>query len=249
MTKHKPQFWNDLVFADVNTEADLYPFVTGARADHILLHGPFGTGKSTTAAIIAGKGKVHKWTQKISVASPDLNDTIVNFHYKSASAIGLFNSGNPIGIVEEIDQLTIHQQFLFRQVMDDCDAARFIFTTNHLASVDPGIRSRATPFLMELPIPKQWLPRAHAILNSEGVAATDAEILHQIGQYKGDMRSTIRALEDMVKILATSPISPQNGLSSTVAPLPAGTSVTKRIRNKKLVRPAATVGQLLGKTP
>jgi replication-associated recombination protein RarA len=258
-----PQIWSDLIFEDLNTKKDLEPYMKGLKVDHLLLHGPIGTGKSTTASIIAGKGKHDHWTPKITVATPNLNDKILNLHYSSCSGIGLFTSKNPIGIVEEIDQFSTHQQHLLRQVMDECIFARFIFTTNHFASVDRAIRSRAQDIHMALPSPTQWLPRAHTILAAEGVQATDAQILSQISAYKGDMRATLRALEDMVITLSSTVVLGSKGPVPVAATVPHRTKPTARvparpkkatltrIRAKTNTRSMAprTVGQILRKNP
>ena len=98
--------------------------------------------------------------------------------------------------LEEIDQLPPKTQLRLAHAMDTMPGFRFIATTNNLAKVDPKLRSRCDCINIGPPQANLWLPRAQAILRSEGVYLPDAAILPLLN--KDDVRDIVRDLEALV---------------------------------------------------
>ena len=49
--KHRPHSLADIIFADVHVAGVIQNTASGIRDNHIILHGPRGSGKSETARI------------------------------------------------------------------------------------------------------------------------------------------------------------------------------------------------------
>ena len=50
--EHEPKHFCDLVFADTETQKRLQQYASNKRTKHIILHGDYGTGKSTIAKLL-----------------------------------------------------------------------------------------------------------------------------------------------------------------------------------------------------
>lgn len=205
--RHAPKSWADLVFADPDVEDILRQYMLGNLHRNLILHGPPGTGKSSTAVLIAkGLTSTHEpsiWLED----TPHLwsrIDAFLNFGQTNAEHFG----GSLYAIFEEVDQLKNNQDKL-RSRMSQSMGVFFILTTNHLSKVQQEIRDRARPICMEAPNASNWLPRAKAILASEGVNLDDEAILKYLVANTGSMRTVMGALADLVELIKRkNPITP-----------------------------------------
>ncbi len=195
--RHAPQTWQDLVFADSQTEEELRDYQQGKAFGHILLHGPIGTAKSTTAMLIAkGSTKVDRprmWNAK----TEDLWKSIESFITVGGS-FAMLHGGCYYCVIDEVDQLKGDQERL-SNAMSNAHNVRFIVTTNFLADVQPRLIDRCESFAMEPPTAQQWLPRARSILQAEGLAINDTIILKYLDGNTRSMRRVMGALDKLVR--------------------------------------------------
>lgn len=201
-----PLSFEDLVFEDQDTEDHLRRYAENRRHGHILLYGEFGTGKSTTAMVIANE-RYPDDAETLDVDSytgPELTDDMEGnlTRIERGWAIQRISGvEHPIAIVDEVDQLTLTQQYKLRAFMDRASRMKlgsFIFTTNHRHHVDKGLLNRCDQIEVGSLSPETLESRCRLLLEREGVELTDAQLLGLLETTDGSWRETMRALEDVI---------------------------------------------------
>lgn len=201
--KYTPQSWNDLVFADIDVRDALEDYAAGRTFNHILLHGPHGSGKSQTAKVVAASsyGRTVDNVQFDIVEHVDeIKDAIKS--WKVGGRFGytcmMHQTQHPYAIIQEVDAYDSKVQLKLRALMDKMVQSRFIFTTNHLENVDKGIRNRCDCFELAAPDPASFVGRAQAICTAEGIAIDNVELRQLLTQSGSSVREYVRALEKVV---------------------------------------------------
>lgn len=203
--KYAPQKFSDLVFQNDVVKKRLEAYVLGKKKDNILIYGPYGTAKSTTARIIAIESRKQE-DALFEIGVDAVN--CVKFCNHAADKIsfdvverGWSMSGQkfPYAVLDEFDLLSQAHQDLVRDVMDrNLGRAGFILTTNHLHRIDGAIQSRCD--IVELPRLQSdvLLDASQKILKTEGVTISDKIVLKLISNCQGDWRALLRQLEEVV---------------------------------------------------
>jgi replication factor C subunit 3/5 len=201
--KYEPQNWSDLVFADPDIALELQHYAKGQTFDHILLHGPHGSGKSATAKVLAATSygrALNDAVLDIVEHTGEIKDSIKA--WKQGSRFGYYcfanNIKHPYGIIQEVDRYDHKIQLKLRSLMDEMIDARFIFTTNAIQNVDPGIRDRCDCFELVVPKPSDWAARARSICSAEGIALATGPLTTLLQQTGGSARDYLRAIEKTV---------------------------------------------------
>lgn len=216
--RHAPQSFGDLVFEDANAKRHLALYANNHLHNSILLYGPYGTAKTTTAlAIVSDRrrltGCVGPYVHLYSGAQ--LSGAISQVVNSVGMMLSLEPDPHPYVIIDEVDQLTKGAQQGLRQALSTMSDLRVILTTNHIAKVDGGVQSRCHCIQLLPPTCDDWLPRAQAILVSEGVTIP-AQRIRQLISGMSDIRHILRTLEALIV---------QSRLASGQKP-PAGTPPT-----------------------
>ena len=203
--KYQPTRFQDLIFQNDVVRKRLEGFASGARGDNILLWGPFGTGKSLTASLIAKESRnaqqamfnvpidiVH-CSQLTSVTPERFDLGVVERGWRMSG------QKFPYAIMEEFDILSQAHSDVVRDIMDrNLGRAGFILTTNHIHRIDGAIQSRCEVIEMPSLSPEAMLPTCQSILKSEGVTLSDESLLGLIDSSSGDWRRLLRILEAFV---------------------------------------------------
>ncbi len=201
--KYAPNSWKDLVFADDDVRDHLTHYAQGRSFDHILLHGPHGSGKSQTAKVLAATS----YGKTLTEADLDVVEHVGDLK----QAVKAWNSGGrfgytmmsndtlrPYAIVQELELHDSKIQIKLRALMDTMVNARFIFTTNRLENVDSGIRDRCDCFELEVPSAADFVSRAQVDCKAEGVEVVDADLQSVLAANGKSVRAYMRALEKTV---------------------------------------------------
>lgn len=206
--KHDPQTWDDLVFADTDVGDGLRGYATGQTFDHILLHGPHGSGKSQTAKVIVASSYGRPVSQAyfdIVEHVDEIKDAIRSWNVGGRFGITrmMYQTHRAYAIVQEVDAYDSKVQLKLRALMDTMTNSRFIFTTNHLENVDKGIRNRCDCFELDVPEPTTFVGRAHSICAAEGIPVDRATLLSLLTKSGSSVREYMRALEKLVVAVRT----------------------------------------------
>ncbi len=164
----------------------------------ILLHGPYGTGKSTTAGLLpdllervrSGSDAYfteHKCAQGTNGAS--LMTTI----QQATSFVSLNPSGLHYTVLDEVDNLTDAAQASLKAIMDSKHGV-FILATNHLPEVNAGVVDRCHLIHMVSARPDDWLPLVRRVISACGAPVPPAaSLLPVIAQCGGSARAILSA--------------------------------------------------------
>jgi len=206
--KYEPQTVAELIFADKAAQATCQRYATGKPYKPLMLWGPPGTAKTTTARVIV--------RERYRTAGYD--GTIEEFNgaeltpddFEKLSNIGSFlrfNAGDPIVLINEFDEFERDVQAKFRAWMDNNKWINLLVTTNEQPSVQ-GVRQKLMPALqsrferVELAPPslQDCLPRAQAILQ-QGFTVSTQDMRVLLSTFNGDIRDMLPLLEEGVEQL------------------------------------------------
>ncbi|MBO9422368.1 AAA family ATPase [Labrenzia sp. R4_2] len=198
--KYAPTCFNDLIFPDLNTRQRLQDFADNKRHNSIILHGPYGTAKSTTANIL-----VEERTKGLEYGGVDFHRAC-NVTHETCDIIHrkwmiekLCGVQLPVSVFDEADRINSDILYAFRWDIDmRSDLGCFIFTTNRIDRMDPGLVDRCD--VVELPAANtgHWFNRARWILNQENKPLSDKKLRNLLATCDGSIRDLMRALEDAV---------------------------------------------------
>ncbi|MEI7606331.1 MAG: AAA family ATPase [Rhodospirillaceae bacterium] len=197
---HRPVQFGDLVFADVRTEKEVNMLITRNHPGNLLFVGPYGTGKSVAAEVIANTLLDDTFVFNGRATAGTMLTTI-----PQVNSLGNFISYPPMGgartrvlIINELDAMSSGLQVALHEVMDRMgNLGVVIATANHAEKITGGLMSRFRPIHWAEAVPNRWLPRARQILEAEGVQVDDAELLVVLERAHGDVRVIMRNLEDL----------------------------------------------------
>lgn len=184
---------------------------------HLLLHGPPGTGKTTTALALARQlfGPDHLATRVRELnASDDRGIQAVREKVKSFAQIavgarpGVQSDGKSypcpafkIIILDEADALLHDAQTALRRTIEDFSAlTRFCFVCNYASKIIDPIASRCAKFRFAPVPPAAICARLRHVADAEGVAVGDAALGEIAALAGGDLRCAVNVLHSAVRM-------------------------------------------------
>lgn len=201
--KYAPQRFADLVFADSSVESVCRRYATSKPHKPLMLWGPPGTAKTTTARVIIKErhGLVNYDSGLEEFNGAELSSDNFELLLNTASMLKL-DTGDPILIINEFDELPKDDQPKFRAWMDRWKWIKLVVTTNEKPGIQ-GVRQKLMPALVsrfecvELAPPSlnDLLPRARFIFQQEGYPVSESELRKLLGTYSGDVRDVLPLIE------------------------------------------------------
>ena len=198
--KHRPHSLADIIFADAHVAGVIQNTASGIRDNHIILHGPRGSGKSETARLLqqARLGSeaqgifadpIHAKTYEHESFDPIL--TTWNWQIMAGARMGCV-------VIDEVDQFSTAMQQKLRAFVDRYSMGLIFCTTNNLHAVDQPLQDRCRCLKIAYPTIEQWAPRAQAILASEGIELTQQQTRDLLNGFENSGRKMMDWLEDTV---------------------------------------------------
>ena len=164
----------------------------------ILLHGPYGTGKTTVARLIpelmeqyrGGKNAHYNFYS----CAQGMNGASLISKIEVSTQFVSFNSGGlHYSVLDEVDNLTDAAQASLKAIMTGLHGV-FILTTNHIGQIDKGVVNRCHVIHMMQADPKDWLPLVKKVISKMGaILPPDSSLIHVITQCDGSAREILTA--------------------------------------------------------
>ena len=173
--KYAPKTTKELLFDDEENRLIVSCYSSGEFREHLLLHGPPGTGKTSIANLIAKESGASYSTIAAVTMIKRLEEELDRFNTLQAM-LGCFGDGatHAVRIYEEIGACEKNLSRFWLMLDRHQHELTAIFTTNDFTSVPKQIRSRCRLLMIEAVKAQTFLPRAMEILAAEGFDETVA---------------------------------------------------------------------------
>ncbi len=223
--KYAPTRLDDVVIGSQTLKNRLSDYINDRDLKPLILHGGVGTGKTTIANLLpdAIESKKAEVTRLKAVEFNSINDVIQAFGDQTMFyQVFTINDQKRNYIISNEINFTPKAAIAFRDVIDDMIShTQFIFTTNYIDQVDIALRDRSNCLAVPPVTAKDWLSRAQWILQQEGIALPDDQLLKVLTtqlQVSSSNRKLLERLEDFVRSVRNPPSNP--GGIIEVAPTP-----------------------------
>ena len=205
--KHRPQQFSEVV----GLNGDIEALAKQPQMPHVLLHGPPGTGKTTTALIIAKQFK--DGTLKLN-SSDDRGIQTVREKIKVFAQTASASGGRKLIILDEVDALTHDAQTALRGIMEDyAKNCTFVLTANYPNKLIDPIKSRCISYEFKQPDKPQCVARLVQISEKEGLRIGLDVLTKIVDVQYPDLRSMVKQLEllSMKDVVTVDDVKPPHG--------------------------------------
>ena len=199
-----PKSLEECVISDVRSKDILASILNGSLPFPafgkcgILLHGNYGTGKTTTARLLpelieVSHGGFNAYYNFYSCAQGMNGVSLISKISDRTSYISLNDSRLHYSVLDEVDNLTDAAQASLKAIMD-CHYGIFIMTTNDISKIDKGVVNRSHVINMLVAQSQSWLPLVKRVITSTGATCPpDGSLLPIITSCNGSGREILTA--------------------------------------------------------
>ena len=164
----------------------------------IILHGPYGTGKTTLATLLPelmeqARGGSNANFNLYQCAQGMNGTSLVNQIHTTTQFVSWNNSGLHYSIMDEVDNLTDAAQASLKAIMTGLHGI-FIMTTNDITAIDKGVVNRSHVIHMLVAKPQDWLPLVKRMIQACGAPLPpDKALIPVIAACNGSAREICTA--------------------------------------------------------
>jgi DNA polymerase III delta prime subunit len=199
-----PKTLDECVISDVRSKDILASILNGSMPFPafgkcgILLHGNYGTGKTTTARLLpelieVSRGGSNAIYDFYECAQGMNGVSLINCITQRTSFVSLNQSSLHYSVLDEVDNLTDAAQASLKAIMD-CYHGIFIMTTNDISKINKGIVNRSHVIHMLTAQSQSWLPLVKRVITSTGAKCPpDTSLLPIIATCNGSGREILTA--------------------------------------------------------
>lgn len=201
---HAPQTLTDLVWSTPAAKELIEDYKDGLIEGHLLLHGPFGTGKTTICNMVplalTGNPNIKHDTLFVNASDVTTKAKLIP-QIRNFALTMPFNVNEEFRFVllDEADGMDKTAQDALKGLIDEVgQVVRFLITTNHLNKIDGGIQSRCNVQKIDHCQVDDWELRAKKILKREKIPLRQVKWKQAVANGNGDSRKIMQQLERVV---------------------------------------------------
>lgn len=197
--KYRPKTFNDIIGQEYFVKR-VRAFVESKSLPHLLFAGTPGTGKTTTAHVVArelyGENGMKGNFLELNASDDRGIDVIRNQIKEFARLKSLAQIPYKLIVLDEADSLTKEAQQALRRTMEKYSATcRFILACNEISKLIDPIQSRCVVFKFKPLQEKELIKLTKKIAKDENLTVDENTTKILINSTKGDLRKLVNTLQ------------------------------------------------------
>ena len=196
--KYRPRKLSEIVGQE-DSIRKLQSFVNHKELPHLIFSGPAGTGKTSTALVLAIELFGENWKENFLELNAS-NERGIDIIRENVKDFARIMPSNPLGFkiifLDEADQLTPEAQAALRRTMEMYSSTtRFVFSCNYSSQIILPIQSRTVVMRFRPIKPEEMKKRIRIITQAENFEINDDAMEAITDIAEGDMRKALNILQ------------------------------------------------------